>query len=105
MSFFNHFDAIAAKVDDKIAAALDLGQAQVVTEAKVDAKVHTEHMRESIQPAPGEHSQQRRVNVGAEYGPYVEFGTVKMSPRPFLGPAVEKVAEPFHAALRKAMGE
>ena len=31
------------------------------------------------------------VDVGSEYGIYLEFGTSRMAPRPFLFPAVEKV--------------
>ncbi len=31
------------------------------------------------------------VAVGVEYGANIEFGTVHMAPRPFLGPAAQKV--------------
>lgn len=33
------------------------------------------------------------VRVMAEYGAFLEYGTVRMAPRPFLTPAVDKVAD------------
>ena len=44
------------------------------------------------------------VEVGAEYGVYLEMGTSRMAPRPFLGPAVEKVWPEFEAAMEKITG-
>lgn len=41
------------------------------------------------------------VAVAATYGVYVEFGTVHMSARPYLTPAVALVEPQFHAALEK----
>jgi len=41
-----------------------------------------------------------RVNVGQLYGVYLEFGTSRMAPRPFLTPAVEKERKDFMKALR-----
>lgn len=41
-----------------------------------------------------------RVVVGADYGMYVEWGTVHTAARPFLGPAVNAVRPTFLAAMR-----
>lgn len=43
------------------------------------------------------------VDVGAYYGIYHEFGTVKMAARPFLGPAVDARSKEFVAAVREAV--
>lgn len=41
------------------------------------------------------------VFVGAEYGIYVEFGTARMSARPYLGPAVEAVIPRIGGEMRR----
>lgn len=41
------------------------------------------------------------VDVYADYGRDLEFGTRKMAARPFLRPAVEKAAKAFFEALRQ----
>lgn len=40
------------------------------------------------------------VSVNAEYGVWLEFGTVHIAPRPFLGPAFEQAKPIFEAGLR-----
>ncbi len=45
------------------------------------------------------------VTVGAFYGIYHEFGTVKVPARPFLGPAVDKHKNAYMAAVRQAVRE
>lgn len=44
-----------------------------------------------------------RVTVGAEYGAYLEFGTSRMAPRPFMAPAVEAVRPAFVEAVSRAL--
>jgi HK97 gp10 family phage protein len=41
------------------------------------------------------------VAVGAEYGVYVNYGTSKMTARPFVEPAVEAVRPGFESAMAK----
>jgi hypothetical protein len=45
------------------------------------------------------------VNIGAYYGIYIEFGTVKRAARPFLAPSVETIGPGFIAAVRQAVRE
>ena len=48
------------------------------------------------------------VNIDAEYGPYLEFGTQTMEPRPVLRPALQRmqpqIEQLFNVALTKALG-
>jgi len=40
------------------------------------------------------------IGVGAEYGPYLEYGTSTIAPRPFMVPAAESVKQEFQESLR-----
>lgn len=44
------------------------------------------------------------VNVGAEYGLYLELGTRWMAARPFLRPAVQALRQAFAQAMRQVVG-
>ena len=48
---------------------------------------------------PGEH--EALIGPSVEYGPDVEYGTVKMAAQPFMTPAAEEVRDAF----KKAMGQ
>jgi phage gpG-like protein len=41
------------------------------------------------------------VGTNVEYGLHLEFGTVNMGPRPWLGPAFEKAKEIFETGMRE----
>lgn len=75
-------------------AALDI-QAR----AQQRAAVRTGAMRSSIHarrvgPAHWE------VNVGVEYGLYVEYGTIHMAAQPFMRPSVAEVQPQFQNAMK-----
>lgn len=44
------------------------------------------------------------IGTNVEYAPYVELGTVKMSPRPYLRPAATDHKAEYEALMRAAMG-
>lgn len=64
---------------------------------KSKAPVDTGNLKNSIQ-AVKLNSQAWRVIVGAEYGAYVEYGTVHTGPQPFFMPAVTLIIPQFRKA-------
>lgn len=79
--------AFALKCDQQaVIIPLVLTAMEIVEEAKVNAPVKTGNLRDSIHyDVDGE-----TVKVGSDvpYAAYVEFGTFKMEPQPYLRPAV-----------------
>lgn len=46
-----------------------------------------------------------RVQVGMEYGPHVEYGTVKMPAQPYMRPALDKARDELRDAVARAYEE
>lgn len=73
--------------------------ADIVAEAQAVAPVRTGYLRNSIRMeivGPGH----ARVSVGAEYGPFVEYGTRFMFGRPYFWPAANHQWDNFVQAFR-----
>ena len=85
-------EAIKAATDETIITALKAvgAQAQGHATAEITAvgAVDTGRLRDSIEFDVEDKTLYVGTNV--EYAPYVEFGTVKMTARPYLRPAIEK---------------
>ena len=45
------------------------------------------------------------IGPTTSYAPYLEFGTRRMSPRPFMGPALDAVEPSFTAAMEQLVGD
>jgi len=98
-------DTSQTEVRRKARDAVRLSTLQVERGAKLRAPVDTGALRNSIT------SSFTGTGLGSDfvgecgpevyYGVFVELGTVKMAPRPFLGPAFDEVEPAFVAALEQ----
>jgi len=89
-----------AKMRMKIIKALTEATIEAYVTAKSTVPVRTGLLRSSIHMekiSPFEHKVVAGSEVKAKgkpyYAPFVEFGTRKMSPRPYMRPAAEKAVE------------
>lgn len=73
--------------------------------AKSLAKVDTGTMRDSIGTTISGGGLTAEVSPTVNYAIYNEFGTRRMAPRPFMGPALERHSGPFVQAIESLSGE
>ena len=78
-------------IKDVLGKAVAQVALEIERDAKIDCPVDTGTLSRSIAssqiPAPDPTWQ---VGTNITYAPWVEFGTSRMTAKPFLGPAVEK---------------
>lgn len=99
---FDHSKKIAAELRPaagKIVHATALG---IEAGAKARVPVKTGTLRRSIHTEMSGPTT-ARVGTSVFYGPYVEYGTVRMAPRPYLTPAAEAARPRFVADMSKLM--
>jgi len=97
--------ARGAKVGAQVSTATRKAGAEVERASKILAPVDTGYLRSSISTTitGGGNSSQVAAEVGptANYGIYVEEGTSRMRPQPYMGPALDRVAPMWVAAIRQ----
>lgn len=71
----------------------------VERDAKAFCPVDTGNLRDSISTTVSGSSAE--VGPTAEYGQFVEFGTSRMAPEAFMGPAFDRHAHELESALTK----
>lgn len=79
----------------------------VQAHAQAAAPVDTGYLKGSIgiDKAGNAYYAQAVIGPTAHYAPYVEYGTYKMRPQPFMGPAAAAVAPSLEAAIAQIAGE
>jgi len=70
--------------------------------AKINAPVDTGNLRNSI--SADINGMSAEIGPTADYGIYLEYGTSKMAPQPFLGPAFDEVEPGFVRAIEELGG-
>lgn len=99
-----------AKVGDRARAVMRKTTLDIEADAKRFAPVDTGNLRNSIG-----HSDLRaltqtgtletEIGPTASYGKFVEFGTSRMAPHAFMGPAFDRAQPGFIAAMEQIAGD
>lgn len=76
---------------------------KILNESRERVPVLTGTLKNSSNLQIEDMGQKATVYYSAEYAAFVELGTSKMGPRPYLGPAVVANAPDFSAAMRRAV--
>ena len=95
------FGKEAAKIAGLARAVVAKSAQTVEGKAKLRAPVRTGNLRNSISTTIIDDGLTAEVGPTASYAPYVEFGTARQAPQPFLIPAAEEVTPEFEKALEK----
>ncbi len=99
---YDHFPKIMSALDQKVDLIVAKAAMDIQAHGQTRAPVDTGHLKGSIQ-ALRVGPMHWRVTVGADYGIYVEFGTVNTAAQPYFHPAIEKVRPQFINALKGAL--
>ena len=91
--------AAPARVRRDIEGALERAADDLVARARALAPVETGELRNSIRASGS--GMGRAVIAAADHAVYVEHGTRKMQPRPFMGPATDAIEPKLVADLGK----
>ena len=96
----NNAAQVEAAIDQAIAKALTMIGQQAEGYAKLMCPVDTGRLRNSITNQI--YLQENAVYIGTtvEYAPYVEFGTSRRSPHPYLKPAASEHGDEYRAILK-----
>lgn len=96
---FNHLPNAQALLADAADKLVRKTAADIEAEAKAGAPVRTGYLRNSVTTETVGPAHQR-VSVGADYGPFVVYGTRFMAPRDFWNPAIEHQWDAFVSAWK-----
>ena len=99
----DRFRGAPAQAVELVRAATTKATLDTQTEARRRAPVDTGYLRSSITvdlAQMGGDVVAGEVTAGANYAAYVENGTTRQSPQPFMRPALEANAKPWGHAMR-----
>ena len=77
----------------------------IEADAKSLAPVDTGALRNSIGTTISNGGLSAEIGPTVHYAPYLEYGTRRMPPQPYMGPAAERRAEAFVQAVESLGGE
>lgn len=98
-------DQAATKTERKIVTAVYASAFRIQAAARRAVGVDTGRLRSSVFVRFLEGGKAAEVGTDVFYGPFQEYGTRYMSPRPFLVPAYEAEREKFLARIERITSE
>ena len=93
--------AMAANIPNAIASSLDKAGQQMQMFAQAIVPVRTGHLRSTIAYSASE--DELILSASASYAGYMEFGTRRMTPRPYLRPAFYAVLPQISSDIADAI--
>ena len=102
----NRMAKYGRKAEGDVKKAVQTSTYRLASNARKRAPVDTGNLRSSItSTAKLNNGFSGEVTAGAEYAPFVEFGTRKAESQPFMGPAAEEEQPKFNQAIKEALRE
>lgn len=95
--------AVPSRLVERAVSVVNKAAFDIEAGAKRRCPVRTGNLRASITTVVADNGLQASVGTSVHYAPYVELGTRRMAPRPYLLPAAEQVRPAFVAAMRELL--
>lgn len=95
----HQFNTVEARLLPKVRQAVSKTLLDIEADAKILAPVDTGNLQNSISHQVDADGMGGEVGPTADYGLYVEAGTSRMAPQPYLGPAFDRRAPGLEKAL------
>lgn len=105
ISFHSNLGEIGKATDAQLAKAAEIIGGMAESYAKQVCPVDTGNLRNSITHSTENNWHTVVIGTNVEYAPYVEMGTVKMRPRPYLRPAIEQHIAEYQGVLQTILQE
>lgn len=102
VKLISHIPRMTAELVPRLAEVVKNTAFRIEGRAKVNSPVDTGFLRNSITSRMVS-KLQAQVEVGAEYGIHVEYGTYKMGAQPYLRPAVSWAKQGFEQDIMNVM--
>ena len=99
----NNAAQVEAAIDQAIARAITMIGQQAEGYAKLMCPVDTGRLRNSITNQIDLQENAVYIGTNVEYGPYVELGTRRRHPQPYLKPAASEHGDEYRAILKSCL--
>lgn len=102
INYDNGLSSLADAVSQSVADVIEAAGNAVADSARSVCPVRTGALRNSIEVT--REGSCARVSANTDYAAYVEFGTSKMAPEPYLVPSLIENADAIESAIANAIG-